>query len=41
MNEPDTLYLGRLVDEQNQLTDQPVKYPHRSIGHHWTHSEFA
>jgi NAD(P)-dependent dehydrogenase (short-subunit alcohol dehydrogenase family) len=35
MNEPDTLYLGRLVDEQNQLTDQPVEYP---LDHLTTHA---
>lgn len=35
MNQPDTLYLGRLVDEQNQLTDQPVDYP---LDHLTTHA---
>ncbi len=35
MNQSDTLYLGRLVDEQNQLTDQPVDYP---LDHLTTHA---
>ncbi|MFN2283514.1 MAG: helicase HerA domain-containing protein, partial [Anaerolineae bacterium] len=35
MNQPNTLYLGRLVDEQNQLTDQPVEYP---LDHLTTHA---
>ncbi len=35
MSQPDTLYLGRLVDEQNQLTNQPVDYP---LDHLTTHA---
>jgi hypothetical protein len=35
MNESDTLYLGRLVDEQNQLTDHPLDYP---LDHLTTHA---
>ncbi len=35
MNQSDTLYLGRLVDEQNQLTDQPIEYP---LDHLTTHA---
>jgi hypothetical protein len=35
MDQPDTLYLGRLVDEQNQLTDRPVEYP---LDHLTTHA---
>ena len=35
MNQPDTLYLGRLVDEQNQLTGEAVEYP---LDHLTTHA---
>ncbi|HQK15464.1 MAG TPA: DUF87 domain-containing protein [Anaerolineae bacterium] len=35
MNQSDTLYLGRLVDEQNQLTDEAVEYP---LDHLTTHA---
>ncbi|HQI87464.1 MAG TPA: DUF87 domain-containing protein [Anaerolineae bacterium] len=35
MNQSNTLYLGRLVDEQNQLTDRPVEYP---LDHLTTHA---
>jgi len=35
MNQLDTLYLGRLVDEENQLTEQPVEYP---LDHLTTHA---
>ncbi|MGC9394406.1 MAG: helicase HerA domain-containing protein [Anaerolineae bacterium] len=35
MNQPNSLYLGRLVDEQNQLTDQPIEYP---LDHLTTHA---
>lgn len=35
MNQSNTLYLGRLVDEQNQLTGQPVEYP---LDHLTTHA---